>query len=449
MSLALGSNPQVSQSLGIGGGGGSPTQIISPDGSTLVKCNNGALQSYGLTTRFETSPNTNSAYVDIRESGNDNMYVSLNAEGTTNVAHVKVGGTSTNDGLYVGATQLLYNGVAVGGIPPVLAGVESLQGLVGALTFSSSDDSININPSGTVIDLTSNGGGGGGVSTLSDGNTVISGNITFLGQGLDIKATNDPSPAMTFSVPVQEAVTTLNGTSGTVLLTSADGTIALTPDVNAGTIDLSVVGVVSSISDGTTGAKGAVVISGGEGIEIVFDAPTNTFTLTSDPFVGIYYLTTPQDITIVPPAQVQKAVGLTADPNTDTSVVSYDGTTGTWTVLKSGVYFLNFSAGVIHNDAIWTFGSFCQCYIVCILGGSSPQLEICNNTTPNQASGVGSWNAQVFGYLPLTIGTTITAGIQWIITSAGTPTPAQFQPRVNNINNGTGFNWAYVKPLTA
>jgi len=409
MSLALAENPQVAQALSIGSSG-IPSLIQSPNGQVGVNCSDvgNTLQSYGATTRFETTTGANSAYVDIRDNGAE-MYCSLNAQGTSNVGHVKVGGLVSNTGLYVSDTQLLYNGSAIGSGS---GDVASVQGLQGAITFTSSNDTINFNNTTTTnIDITANITPN--VSSLSDGTTALTGAITLIGEGCSITATQDPSPAITISIPAPPE-------SGVV-----------------------------SISDGTNVATGAVVLEAGEGIEITYDTDQNTFTLTSDPFVGIYYLTTPQDITLVPPTQVQKVVGLTADPNTDSAIVSYDAGLGTWIVQKSGVYFLNFSAGIIQNNATWTFGSFCQCYIVCILGGSSPQLEICNNATPSPTSGVNSFNAQVFGYLPLTVGTTITAGIQWIITSAGTPTPAQFQPRVNNVNNGTGFNWAYVKPLTA
>jgi len=397
MSLALAENPQVAQALSIGGGGGGGVTTL-----------NGLNGSITLTSTDDSLAfNQNAGSIDI----NANVLVrSITVNGTTVVsgqASLLQGSNITID------ANAETDTITISSTIPVEAGVVSLQGLAGALTFTSSDDSININPSGTTIDLTSNGGGGAGVASLSDGTTALTGAITLIGEGCSITATQDPSPAITISIPAPPE-------SG-----------------------------VSSVSDGTNVATGAVVISGGEGIEIGYDPDQNTFTLTSDPFVGIYYLTTPQDITLVPPTQVQKVVGLTADPNTDSVIVSYDAGLGTWVVQKSGVYFLNFSAGIIQNNATWTFGSFCQCYIVCILGGSSPQLEICNSTTPSPTSGVNSFNAQVFGYLPLTVGTTITAGIQWIITSAGTPTPAQFQPRVNNINNGTGFNWAYVKPLTA
>lgn len=368
-------------------------------------------------------------------------------------------------------------------------GVLSLDGLAGALTFSSSDDSININPSGTIIDLTSNGGGGGGVSSLSDGTTALTGAITLIGEGCSITATADPSPAITISIPVpppsgvvaitidsgsasktgtvdlasgngialtvgggngygisNTGVLSLNGVAGAMNLTSG-GTITFTPNVGANTLSLDAspaVAGVSSVSDGTNVATGAVKIVAGEGIETVYDAGSNTFTLSSDPFVGIYYLTTAQNLTAVGLPWINNVVNLTTDPQSDVAVISYDAPTGTWTVIKEGVYFLNFSAGIIQNDATWTLGSFCQCFIVITSGAT--QLNFCNSLTPSQTSGVGSFNGQVFGYIPLSAGTTITCGFQWYLTAVGA-TVAQFQPRTNGVNNGTNFNWVYIRPF--
>jgi hypothetical protein len=326
------------------------------------------------------------------------------------------------------------------------SGVLSLQGLAGAITLSSSDDSLNFNNVGNFIDITSNGVAPvGGVSSLSDGITPLTGAITLIGEGCSINATQDPSPAITISVPLPppSGVVSLNGVAGAMNLKS-DGTIIIIPNVDTNTIQLNAVAGVSSISDGTNVLTGAITIGAGEGIEIQTEG--NKITLSSDPFVGIYNLLTPQNLTAVALPWINNVIGLTPDAQTDTAVVSYDAGTGTWTVLKDGVYFLNFSAGIIQNDATWTLGSFCQCFMVVNVGAS--KYNICNSLTPSQTSGVSSFNGQVFGYIPLTVGSTITCGFQWYLTAVGA-TVAQFQPRTNGINNGTNFNWAYVKPLTA
>lgn len=328
------------------------------------------------------------------------------------------------------------------------SGVATLQGLSGAITFSSSDDSLNFNNVGNAIDITSNGVPPvGGVSSLSDGTTVLTGAITLIGEGCSILATSDPSPAITISVvPVETGVNaiTINGGSasltGTVDLNQGTG-IALT--AGAGAFGIANSGVLS-VSDGTNVATGAVVIEAGEGIEILYDAPTNKYTLSSDPFVGIYNLLTPENLTAVGTPWINNVINLTPDPQTDVAVVSYVPATGTWTIQREGVYFFNFSAGIIQNDATWTLGSFCQCFMVITSG--AVQYNICNSLTPSQTSGVGSFNGQVFGYIPLTVGSTITCGFQWYLTAVGA-TVAQFQPRTSGINNGTAFNWVFVRPF--
>ena len=329
--------------------------------------------------------------------------------------------------------------------PPT--GVASLQGLNGALTFTSSNGGIVFNnTSATNIDLATVVPPEAGVASLSDGTTALTGAITLIGNGMTISATTDPSPAITLTnvYPASvNAITINNGSSslsGTVDFAEGNG-IALT--AGAGAFGVSNTGVLS-ISDGTNVSTGAVVLEAGEGIEILYDAPTNKYTLSSDPFVGIYNLLTAENLTATTTPWINNVINLTPDPQTDVAVVSYVPATGTWTIQREGVYFLNFSAGIIQNDATWTLGSFCQCFIVITSGAT--QYNFCNSLTPSQTSGVGSFNGQVFGYIPLSVGTTITCGFQWYLTTVGT-TVAQFQPRTNGINNGTNFNWVYVRPF--
>jgi hypothetical protein len=340
--------------------------------------------------------------------------------------------------------------ITIASTTPPEAGVVSLQGLTGALTFSSSDDSININQEvgGTVIDLTSNGVPPvGGVSSLSDGTTALTGAITLIGEGCSITASTDPSPAITISVvPVETGVSAITINGGSASLTGvvdfAQGTgIAIT--AGAGAYGIANDGVLS-VSDGANALTGAVSLIAGEGIEFITNTEAKSITISSDPFVGIYYLTTAQNLTAVGTPWINNVVNLTPDPQSDVAVISYDAPTGTWTVIKEGVYFLNFSAGIIQNDATWTLGSFCQCFIVITSGAT--QLNFCNSLTPSQTSGVSTFNGQVFGYIPLSVGTTITCGFQWYLTAVGA-TPAQFQPRTNGVNNGTNFNWVYVRPF--
>jgi len=495
MSLALAENPQVAQALGVGSGGGSPNQIISPNGSTVVTCSNGTLQSYGLTTRLETSPTPNSAYVDIREMSADNMYVSLNSEGSTNVAHVKVGGTSTNDGLYVGTTQLLYNGTVVGGIPPVLAGVESLQGLVGALTFSSSDDSININAEGTIIDLTSNGGGGSGVASLSDGSTALTGAITLIGEGCSITATNDPSPAMTISVIPVDAVNTLNGTSGTVALVSADGSVTITPNVDTGEVDLSVVGGGAGVSGITVGVdatvtgavtlvagsninldidvdtdtitinasvpapvegvtsiqvdsegavSGTVNIITGLGVSAVTDVGANTITLSSDPYVGSCWLTAPQDFTSGT-ANVGYAIFDTQDPFNDNTVVSYDLATGFFTVLRAGVYQLNWICSVSNASAVWPTLSSAEGFISIALDPSTVRSTSSTIFVPYPSGATSAgFRINTTVVVSLNVNATFRFGLQWQTAPTGT---WGFFERSNTNGLGACASWSYIKAL--
>jgi hypothetical protein len=275
----------------------------------------------------------------------------------------------------------------------------------------------------------------------------LTGAITLIGEGCSITASTDPSPAITISVvPVESGVSAITINGGSASLTGvvdfAQGTgIALTS--GAGAFGVANTGVLS-VSDGTNVSTGAVLIEAGEGIEIVYDAPTNKYTLSSDPFVGIYNLLTPENLTAVGSPWINNVINMTPDPQTDVAVVSYDAPTGVWTIQREGVYFFNFSAGIIQNDATWTLGSFCQCFMVITSG--AVQYNICNSLTPSQTSGVGTFNGQVFGYIPLTVGSTITCGFQWYLTTVGA-TVAQFQPRTSGINNGTAFNWVYVRPF--
>lgn len=322
MSLALAENPQVAQALGVGGGGSSSIQ--SPNGQVSVKCydTSNTLQSYGDTTRFQTSAGEYGAYVDIKNTGSE-MYVSLNSEGTTNVAHVKVGGATTDSGLYVGTTQLLYNGVAVGG-------------------------------------------GGGGVNT--------------------IKADSEPA------------------------------------------------------------LSNAVQLISGAGIEMVTNTTTNSITLTSNPFVGEYWLTAPQTVSTTSiTATINTVVNMFGDPANDNTCISYSPDTGVWTVLKAGVYFLNFSAGINAETTVWNLGAFQQAFIVALVDGST-RYNICNSLalSPPATSGNSLSNGQVSGYLTLKVGSTLTCGLQWTVTDFGA-TPATLQARVVNVSYGTSFAWQFVK----
>ena len=492
MSLALAENPQVAQALGVGGGG-SISRIQSPNGQVSMNCadNNNTLQSYGATTRFETTAGDNSAYVDIMDTGSE-MYVSLNAEGTTNVAHVKVGGDRTDSGLYVGATQLVYNGVVVGGIPPVLAGVESLQCLVGALTFSSSDDSINFNTDGTIIDLTSNGGGTAGVSSLSDGSTALTGAITLIGEGCSITATNDPSPAITVSIPAVEAVTTLNGTTGTVSLVSADGSVGIIPNVDGSSIDLSVVGGGAGVSGITVGAdatvtgavtlvagsninldidvgtetitinasvpvggvssiqvdsegavSGTVNIITGLGVSAVTDVGANTITLSSDPFVGSCWLTNLQ--TFPTGTNVGIAIFDTQDPFNDNTVVSYDATTGTFTVLKAGVYQLNWICSVANSGAVWPTLSSAEGFISITLDLSTVRNTSSTLYVPYPSGATaGGFRINTTVVVSLNVNATFRFGLQWQTAPTGT---WGFFERSNTNGLGACASWSYIKAL--
>jgi hypothetical protein len=332
-------------------------------------------------------------------------------------------------------------------------GVLTLQGKAGGITLTSTDDSLSFNTNtgiDGIIDINANEL----VRDITvDGTTKVSGQVSILaGSNITLDASAITDTITINASAVGGGVSSLQGLTGALTFSSSDDSININQTEGGTIIDLTSNGVppvgdyVASISEGTNTATGAIKLLAGEGTEITYDTDQNAFTFSSLPYVGIYNLLTAQNLPAIASQWVNPVINLTPDAQTDSNIISYDAPTGTWTVLKDGVYFLNFSAGIIQNDAVWTFGSFCQCFIVVYKG--SEKYNICNSLTPSPTSGVGTFNGQVFGYIPLQVGTTITCGFQWYLTSVGA-TVAQFQPRTTNINNGTNFNWAYVKPLTA
>ena len=494
MSFALATNPQVvSAIVGNGGGGGGSSSIQSPNGNVSVSCNdNGTLQTYGVNTAIQSSPNQYNSAISVMESGGQ-TYIDLASEGETNLGHVRVGGTTVNTGLFVSDTQLLFNGVAVGG--GTIGGVASLQGLQGTLTFSSSDDSINFNTDGTVIDLTSNGGGGSGVASLSDGSTALTGAITLIGEGCSITATNDPSPAMTISIPAVEAVATLNGTTGTVSLISSDGSIGIAPNIDGSSIDLSVIGGGAGVSGITVGVdatvtgavtlvagsninldinvdtdtitinasvpvpvegvtslqvdsegavSGAVNIITGLGVSAVTDTGANTITLSSDPYVGSCWLTAPQDFTSGT-ANVGYAIFDTQDPFNDNTVVSYNATTGLFTVLRAGVYQLNWICSVSNSGAVWPTLSSAEGFISIALDPSTVRSTSSTIYVPYPSGATSAgFRINTTVVVSLNVNATFRFGLQWQTAPTGT---WGFFERNNTNGLGACASWSYIKAL--
>ena len=405
--------------------------------------------------------------------------------------------TAPITGLFVSPTRLLWNNATIGGGGGVTSISDGTTALTGAITVESADAS---------IEVTAKSGGDTLNLSVQKATNIVINPATDDRRGIQIlnNATGDTAPPIKWYEATADVLTDAPAVSVQWNTNDADpaftlqchsnssggldtglypitsfvgnwiagkgynkGCIAISPInnnayvcliFNNSSVDpsadatnwkpLNASGGVSSLSDGTTALTGAISLIAGEGVEITTSVEARTMTFSSDPFVGIYNLTTAQNLTATASPWINNVVGLTPDPQTDTAVMSYDAGTGIWTVQKAGVFFLNFSAGIIQNGATWTFGSFCQCFIVVLVGGISPKYNICNSLTPSPASGVGSFNGQVFGYIPLTVGSTITCGFQWYLTAVGDPV-AQFQPQTSSINNGTNFNWAYIKPLTA
>jgi len=383
--------------------------------------------------------------------------------------------------------------LGIGSTPPVVTTVESLQGLIGVLTFSSSDDTVIINTVGeTVIDLRANGGGGvAGVSSLTDGTTTLTGAITFIGEGCSITASQDPSPAITFSIPVQDVVASLNGTSGIVSLVSADGSVTITPNIDTGEVDLSTVGAgVSGISVGVdatvTGAvtltagsninldinvdtntitinasvpeppptgvtsiqvdsegavSGTVNIITGLGVSAVTNVDTDTITLSSDPYVGSCWLTAPQNFPTL--TNVGRIIFDTQDPFNDNTVVSYNTTTGDFTVLRAGVYQLNWICSVSPQGAVWPTLSSVDAFISITLDPSTVRNTSTTLFVPYPSTSAG-YRINTTVVVSLNVNATFSFGLQWQTAPTG---QWGFFERSNTNGLGACASWSYIKAL--
>ena len=202
------------------------------------------------------------------------------------------------------------------------------------------------------------------------------------------------------------------------------------------------VGGVSSISDGTTSLTGAVSLLAGEGIEITTNAETNTMTLASDPFVGDYWFGTQSTFTNI---NIGTAIFDAQDPNNDNTVVSYDTTSGIFTVLKAGVYQLNWTCSVSANSAVWETLTSAEAFISVLLDTSTRR----NTSTtlyvpyPNGASSAG-FRIQANCVISLNVGSTFNFGLQW-----GTAPTGSWGFYIRNNTNGLGAfaSWSFIKPL--
>jgi len=382
MSFALATNPQVVHAItGGGGGGGGGSSIQSPNGQVSVSCvdTGNTLQGYGATTRFQTSLELPVAFLDVRDTGTE-QYCQMVSEAETATVRVKVGGNVIDDGLYVSPTQLLFNGVPVGGGGGGISAVVAGNGITvdnttptrpivnnDGVTRMTFDD---ISLSGTVglrasngvafntINPTTQGITNTGVIGLTDGSTIVTGDITVIGSGVSVVASTSTTPSLTITNTGVTSITTKTGagiaidqSTGTVAiasdLTSTDGSILYTPSGTDTSIDLSVVSASNIVINPTsTDVRGIQILSNSTGASAPsinwFDQGSDV--LTATPPVNVQWDTNDADPALTVQCYSNKSGGVRTAQYPITSYA------GTWV---SGTAYIKGSIAIspINNNA--------------------------------------------------------------------------------------------------
>jgi hypothetical protein len=279
-----------------------------------------------------------------------------------------LGGTVNNTGLFVDNTQLLFNGVAVGG-----SGNTIESGIGSGITVSAI------------------AGGYSLATNIVAGNGVVIENLA-------------PDTTLNLSAP----------------LSSATG---------------SGLNVVQATGTGTSITLNLVA---GSGIEFSASGVDTSISITSDPFVGQYWIFPSQ-------AVATSASGIIdfngSDASNDDTCITYSGATKFFTVLKNGVYQLSLSCSINIGTAVFTQPSmYVNPTIAVAVAGS--QL---NQSGSFYWAGLGAFVCNTFMCATLTAGDTIQCGFQW--GNAPTSGSWEFNQRQGGFGYGTSFVWQFIKPV--
>ena len=334
------------------------------------------------------------------------------------------------------------------------SGVASLAGLTGAVTLSSPDASININVAGSDIELeavipaipvASVGGKTGDITfSAGDGITIgygennaapititnsgvqqlsgVNGVITLSGTNVGITvADQNIDFAVSFPTPPVDSV---GGKTGAITLAAGDG-IAITYGANnAAPIDIANSGVLSVVA--------------GTGITLTGDTPQNpTINANLPVYQATYYKSADQTLNGPnAPGNTDITFDLTGSWNNTGGYITHTDGTTSFTVVQTGVYFLEFNANINGAGVAWT-------------GSKSVSIDVTRSPTAEQAvieqtatinSGV-TYGQSVSTTFYLVAGDVINLRIFNIYTSVTQPLARGL---ANTFDLNTFFSWRYI-----
>ena len=351
------------------------------------------------------------------------------------------------------------SGVSVGSAPGNTitisgSGVASLAGLTGTVTLSSPDASITIGATGNDIELTANipvppvdsVGGKTGDITFEAGDGIaitygvdnaapiniantgvldisgVSGAVTLSGTNVAITAAGQNIDfAVSFPTPPVDSV---GGKTGDITFEAGDG-IAITYGVdNAAPINIANSGVLSVVA--------------GTGITLTGDTPQNpTINVNLPVYQATYYKSADQTLNGPnAPGNTDITFDLTGSWNNTGGYITHVNGTTSFTVVQTGIYFLEFNANVNGAGVAWTGSK--QVNIDITRSPIAEQAVIQQSATQNSGTDYGQSVSTTYY---LVAGDVINLRIFNIYTSVTQPLARGLS---STFDLNTFFSWRYI-----